>query len=196
MADRNKKGIVILVNKWDKIEKETSTSLEFEKKIKAKILPFDDVPILFVSALTKNRLIKSIEVALSVFKNKSQKITTSKLNDTMLDIIKNTPPPVKGKYIKIKYCTQLTKSPSFVFFANLPQYIKEPYKRCENKLRENFNFKGVPIDIFQKEVKIFFCAKKTNEKNSHFNLFSFVYVSALHKVNQTYLSGLIEKDVV
>ena len=151
LADRNKKGIVILVNKWDKIEKETSTSLEFEKKIKAKILPFDDVPILFVSALTKNRLIKSIEVALSVFKNKSQKITTSKLNDTMLDIIKNTPPPaVKGKYIKIKYCTQLTsKSPSFVFFANLPQYIKESYKRfLENKLRENFNFKGVPISIY------------------------------------------------
>jgi len=96
-------------------------------------------------------LIKSIEVALSVFKNKSQKITTSKLNDTMLDIIKNIPPPaVKGKYIKIKYCTQLTsKSPSFVFFANLPQYIKEPYKRfLENKLRENFNFNGVPISIY------------------------------------------------
>ena len=151
LADKNKKGIVILVNKWDKIEKETSTSLEYEKKIKTKILPFDDVPILFVSALTKNRLIKSIEVALSVFKNKSQKITTSKLNDTMLDIIKNTPPPaVKGKYIKIKYCTQLTsKSPSFVFFANLPQYIKEPYKRfLENKLRENFNFRGVPISIY------------------------------------------------
>ena len=122
-----------------------------KKKIKAKILPFDDVPILFVSALTKNRLIKSIEVGLSVFKNKSQKITTSKLNDTMLDIIKNIPPPaVKGKHIKIKYCTQLTsKSPSFVFFANLPQYIKEPYKRfLENKLRENFNFKGVPISIY------------------------------------------------
>ena len=151
IADRNKKGIVILVNKWDLIEKNQDTVKEFEEKIRKKIAPFTDVPILFVSCLEKMRLLKGLELAIEVHKNRKQKISTSKLNNVMLEFIKKNPPPaVKGKYIKIKYCTQLSSpSPVFAFFANLPQYIKEPYKRfLENRLRQNFNFSGVPIDIF------------------------------------------------
>ena len=151
IADRNKKGLVILVNKWDLIAKVTSTTKAFEEQIRAKIAPFSDVPILFISVLNKQRLLKGLETAIQVYNNRTQKISTSKLNDVMLPFIEQNPPPaLKGKYIRIKYCTQLkVATPTFVFFANLPQYIKEPYKRfVENKLRENFDFSGVPIQIY------------------------------------------------
>lgn len=151
LAEKNRKGIVILVNKWDLVEKETMTSHDYEKKIREEIAPFTDVPILFVSALTKQRLLKALETAVQVFENRKQRIATSKFNDTMLPIIEHNPPPaIKGKYIKIKYCMQLpTPVPQFVFFANLPQYIKDPYKRyVENKLREIYDFEGVPIEIY------------------------------------------------
>ncbi|HLV46942.1 MAG TPA: hypothetical protein VKY32_07865, partial [Flavobacterium sp.] len=132
-------------------EKDNQTTKEYEKRIREQIAPFDDVPILFVSALTKQRLLKALETAVEVFENRKSRISTSRLNEVMLPIIENNPPPaVKGKYIKIKFCMQLpTHTPQFVFFANLPQYIKDPYKRyIENKLRENYNFSGVPIEIF------------------------------------------------
>ena len=151
IADRNKKGIVILVNKWDLVEKEIGTTKIFEEQIREKIAPFSDVPILFVSALNKQRLLKGLEIAIEVYNNRGQKISTSKLNNIMLPFIeKNPPPALKGKYIRIKYCTQLpVATPTFAFFANLPQYIKDPYKRfIENKLRENFDFSGVPIQIY------------------------------------------------
>ncbi len=151
IADRNKKGIVIFVNKWDLIEKERDITKNIESQIKLKTAPFVDIPIIFASSLEKQRLLKVLDLALDVYNNRSQKITTSKLNDIMLECInKNPPPSTKGKYIKIKYCTQLpVKTPTFAFFANLPQYVKEPYKRyLENNIRRNFNFKGVPIDIF------------------------------------------------
>ena len=151
IADKNKKGVVILVNKWDAIEKDTNTTKKFEEQIQKQIAPFTDIPILFVSALEKQRLLKGLETAIEVYKNRSQKISTSDLNETMLEIIeKNPPPATKGKYIKIKYCTMLpTNTPTFAFFANLPQYIKETYKRfLENKIREIYNFSGVPITIY------------------------------------------------
>ncbi|MDJ0644922.1 MAG: ribosome biogenesis GTPase Der [Flavobacteriaceae bacterium] len=151
LAEKNKKGIVILVNKWDLIEKDNHTTKAFEAKIRKEIEPFTDVPILFISALTKQRIFKAIETAVEVHKNRTNRISTSKLNDTMLDIIKQNPPPAyKGKYVKIKFCTQLpTPTPQFAFFCNLPQYVKDPYKRfIENKLREHFNFHGVPIVIY------------------------------------------------
>ena len=151
IADRNHKGIVILVNKWDLIKKSTETSKKFIQEIKEKISPFTDVPILFVSAREKQRLLKGLQEAINVFNNRIQKITTSKLNNYILPLIEKKPPPaIKGKYIKIKYCTQLpVHTPTFAFFANLPQYIKEPYKRyIENKLRDHFSFSGVPIKIY------------------------------------------------
>ena len=151
IADRNKKGIVILVNKWDLKDKSTETANLVEEQIKKKIAPFTDVPIVFVSVLNKQRLLKGLETAIEVCKNRIQRISTSVLNDTILPFIIQLPPPaIKGKYIKIKYCTQLpTPTPTFAFFANLPQYIKEPYKRyLENKLRECFDFSGVPIQIY------------------------------------------------
>ena len=151
LAEKNRKGIVILVNKWDLVEKETMTSFEYEKKIREEIAPFTDVPILFVSALTKQRLLKALETAVEVYENRKQRISTSKFNETMLPIIEHNPPPaIKGKYIKIKYCMQLpTATPQFVFFCNLPQYVKEPYRRfIENKLREHYDFSGVPIDVY------------------------------------------------
>lgn len=147
----NKKGLVILVNKWDLIEKETNTMKAFEEKIKEKIAPFTDVPIIFTSALTKQRILKGLEVALEVFENRVQKIATKELNDVMLPFIENYPPPaLKGKFIKIKFVNQLpTHAPTFAFYCNLPQYVKEPYKRyLENRLRESFNFTGVPISVF------------------------------------------------
>ena len=150
IADRNKKGILILVNKWDLLDKSTETAKKIEDQIRKK-LPFTDVPILFVSALERKRLLKSLEIAIKIHKDRAQKISTSVLNNVMLPLIHRVPPPaIKGKYIRIKYCTQLpTNTPSFVFFANLPQYIKEPYKRyIENQLRENFDFSGVPIQIY------------------------------------------------
>ncbi len=151
IADRNKKGIIILVNKWDLKKKDTDTSKAFEEGIRDKISPFVNVPIFFISVYKKQRLLKSLEAAIGVYKNRKRRIKTSLLNEKMLSAInKNSPPSVKGKYIKIKYCTQLTTStPTFVFFANLPQYIKEPYKRyLENKLREYFNFEGVPLQLY------------------------------------------------
>ena len=151
LADKNRKGIVILVNKWDLVDKDTHTTKAYEAAIREKIAPFTDVPILFISALTKQRLLKALELAIKVSKDRKARISTSKLNDVMLPFIEQNPPPAtKGKYIRIKFCTQLpTKTPTFAFFANLPQYIKEPYKRyIENKLRENFNFSGVPLQIF------------------------------------------------
>jgi GTP-binding protein len=151
LADKNNKGIIILVNKWDLVEKDTHSVKEYEAAIREKIAPFTDVPILFISALTKQRLLKALQVAIDVYKCRKTRISTSKLNDVMLDVINQNPPPAtKGKYIRIKFCTQLpTKTPTFAFFANLPQYIKDPYKRfLENKLREHFDFTGVPIQIF------------------------------------------------
>lgn len=151
LCEKNGKGIVILVNKWDLVEKDHKTSKAFEEKIKEKIAPFVDVPIVFTSAINKQRVFKAIEVANEVYVNKNKRIPTSKLNDVMLELIEHYPPPSnKGKYIKIKYATQLPgRSPGFAFFCNLPQYVKEPYKRyIENKIRENFDFSGVPISIY------------------------------------------------
>jgi len=151
LADKNKKGIVVLVNKWDLVDKNTHSVKEYETAIREKIAPFTDVPILFVSALTKQRLLKALQSAIDVYKNRKTRISTSKLNEVMLEVINQNPPPAtKGKYIRIKFCTQLpTKTPTFAFFANLPQYIKDPYKRfLENKLREHFDFTGVPLQIF------------------------------------------------
>ena len=154
LAQRNNKGIVILVNKWDLVEKETNSVKEYTAKIKEVISPFEDVPILFISVLNKQRIYKAIETAVDVYKNRSKKIPTRKLNDIMLPIIEKTPPPsTKGKYVKIKFCTQLpTPYPQFAFFCNLPQYIKDPYKRfLENKIRQNFDFTGVPMTIFMRK---------------------------------------------
>ena len=151
VIERNKKGIVLLVNKWDLIDKETNTMKEFEDDIRSKIAPFNDVPILFVSALTKQRIHKALEQVVEVFENRIQKIPTSKLNEYMLGVIERFPPPAnKGKFVRIKFVTQLpTHSPSFAFFCNLPQYIPDSYKRfLENKLRDKYNLTGVPIRIF------------------------------------------------
>lgn len=151
LAEKNKKGIVILINKWDLIEKNSKTTKVFEDTIKERLSPFTDVPIIFTSVTEKQRIFKALEAAAEVYENKTKKISTSKLNEVMLPIIENYPPPaLKGKHIKIKYITQIqASSPMFAFFCNLPQYIKDPYKRfLENKLRENFNFTGVPIQIF------------------------------------------------
>ncbi len=154
LAEKNRKGVVILVNKWDLVEKDTMSTRDYENKIREELQPFTDVPILFVSALTKQRLLKALEETVKVFENRAQRISTSKFNDYMLKIIENHPPPaLKGKYVKIKYCMQLpTPTPQFVFFANMPQYVKEAYKRfLENKIRENWDFSGVPIDIYIRE---------------------------------------------
>jgi GTPase len=152
LAQRNHKGLVILVNKWDLVEnKEANTAKEYEEAVRAKIAPFKDVPILFISALNKQRILKALEVAVEVYGNRTKKIPTRKLNDIMLPIIEGNPPPAKkGKYIRIKFVTQLpTYYPSFAFFANLPQYIDESYKRfVENRLRDNFDFTGVPIEVY------------------------------------------------
>ncbi len=150
LAINNKKGIVILVNKWDLVEKTHKTTKEFEEKILEKIRPFKDVPVLFTSATTKQRVLKSLELAMTVFENRARRIPTSKLNEVMLPIIEHTPPPsVKASYVKIKYVSQLpTKSPVFAFFCNHPQYVQESYKRfLENKIRDNFEFTGAPIAI-------------------------------------------------
>jgi len=151
LAQRNHKGIVILVNKWDLVDKETNTMKEYEAMIRREIEPFTDVPIIFISVLTKQRVFKAIETAVKVFESRSKKIKTRQLNDVMLPIIEKNPPPAyKGKYVKIKFCMQLpTPHPQFAFFCNLPQYVRDPYKRfIENKLRQEFDFQGVPISIF------------------------------------------------
>ena len=154
LAEKNRKGVVILVNKWDLIEKDTMSTRDYERKIREELQPFTDVPILFVSVLNKQRLLKALEMTVQVFESRKQRIATSKFNDFMLKLIEAYPPPaLKGKFVKIKYCMQLpTPTPQFVFFANLPQYVKEPYKRfLENKIRENWDFSGVPIDIYIRE---------------------------------------------
>ena len=151
LAARNKKGIVVLVNKWDTVEKDHMTTKSIEEEILGRTSPFIDIPIVFISALTKQRIFDAIKIAMEVNKRRDYKIPTKKLNDLILPIIDQKPPPsTKGKFIKIKFCRQLpTKYPQFAFYCNLPQYIKDPYKRfLENQLRENFNFSGVPIDIF------------------------------------------------
>ena len=155
VIEKNKKGVVLLINKWDTIDKETMTTKKYEEDVLSKIAPFTDLPILFISALSKQRIHKALETAMEVFKNRTQKISTSKLNEVMQQAIeRNGPPSTKGKYIKIKYITQLpTHSPTFAFFCNLPQYIKDPYKRyLENQLRKAFDLKGVPIRlVFRKK---------------------------------------------
>ncbi|WP_203294133.1 ribosome biogenesis GTPase Der [Luteirhabdus pelagi] len=151
LAHRNNKGIVILANKWDLVEKDNKTTKQMEAYIREQCEPFTDVPIVFISALTKQRIFKAIETAVQVYENRTRKVKTSKLNDLMLPLIQATPPPAtKGKYVKIKFCTQLpTPYPSFAFFANLPQYVKDPYKRfLENQLRQHFDFTGVPMKIY------------------------------------------------
>jgi len=154
LAQRNHKGIVILVNKWDLVEKETNSVRDYEKRIREAMEPFVDVPILFISVLNKQRIFKAIETAVEVYKNRSKKIVTRKLNDIMLPIIENRPPPAyKGKFVKIKFCTQLPSAyPQFAFFCNLPQYVREPYKRfLENQLRKQFDFTGVPMTVFMRK---------------------------------------------
>lgn len=151
LAERNGKGIVILVNKWDLIEKQTQTHIQFKEQILSRTAPFTDIPVVFTSVKEKQRVLKALEEAVEVYKNRTRKISTSELNDVMLPIIAANPPPSnKGKYIKIKYITQLPKhTPAFAFFCNLPQYVKDPYKRfLENQIRKQFNFTGVPIQIF------------------------------------------------
>tara|TARA_B100000214_G_scaffold173635_1_gene124868 strand:- start:597 stop:1898 length:1302 start_codon:yes stop_codon:yes gene_type:complete len=151
LAARNKKGIVILVNKWDLAEKDHTTTKSIEEEIIGKTSPLTDIPIVFISALTKQRIFDAIKIAMEVNQRRENKIPTKKLNDIILPIIEQKPPPsTKGKFIKIKFCRQLpTKYPQFAFYCNLPQYIKDPYKRfLENQIRKNFNFFGVPIDIF------------------------------------------------
>ncbi|MFH4969460.1 ribosome biogenesis GTPase Der [Gaetbulibacter sp. M240] len=154
LAERNRKGIVILVNKWDLVEKDNKSLKAYEKAIKAQMEPFTDVPVIFMSALTKQRIYKAIETAVEVYQNRTKRIKTSKLNEVMLPLIEAYQPPAyKGKYVKIKYVMQLpTPQPQFAFFCNLPQYVKEPYKRfLENKLRENFDFTGVPVSVYMRK---------------------------------------------
>ena len=153
LIQRNNKSLVVVVNKWDLVEdKNQKVITTFETAIRKRMAPFVDFPIVFASALTKQRIFKVLETAKEVYLNRKARIGTSKLNEVMLPLIEAFPPPsVKGKYIKIKYCTQLpnTQIPSFVFYANLPQYIKEPYRRfLENKIRDNWNLTGTPINIF------------------------------------------------
>lgn len=151
---RNRKGVVILVNKWDLIEKDNHSVKNFTREVQERIAPFTDVPVIFTSTISKQRVLKALETAVEVNNNRRQKIQTHKLNELLQEWIAAYPPPaLKGKFIKIKYATQLpNQTPAFAFFCNLPQYIKEPYKRyIENKIRENFNFSGVPIQIFFRE---------------------------------------------
>ena len=153
LIQRNQKGLVVVINKWDLVEDKSTKAMKyFEDTIRERFAPFTDFPIIFASALTKQRIFKVLEMAKETYLNRNTKVSTAKLNEEMLPIIEATPPPSnKGKYIKIKYCMQLpnTRVPSFVFFANLPQYVKEPYKRfLENKIREKWDFNGTPINIF------------------------------------------------
>jgi len=151
LIERNNKGVIIIVNKWDLMEKDSHSVKKFTEMIESKIVPFTDVPIVFTSVHDKQRIHKALEMAVHVYENRTKKIKTSELNDFILPIIEHTPPPtVKGKYVKVKYVTQLpTHTPQFAFFCNLPQYVNEPYKRfLEKKLRERFDFSGVPINLF------------------------------------------------
>jgi GTP-binding protein len=151
LIQENRKGLVIAVNKWDLVEKDTKTAIEFEKRIKERIAPFTDVPIIFTSTVEKQRLLKTLELALQVYENRERKIQTSQLNEIMLDAVaRHHPPAMRGKIVKIKYVTQIpASSPTFLFFTNYPKDVAESYKRyLENQLRENFDFKGIPINIF------------------------------------------------
>jgi len=151
LIQKRNKGVVILVNKWDLIKKETNTARDFEKELKRRIAPFNDVPVVFVSVLEKQRIFKAVEAAIEVNNNRTRKITTSKLNEFIQDVIERTPPPVhRGRYIKIKYVTQLPLYyPAFAFFCNHPKHVKESYKNfLENKMREKYDFTGVPISLF------------------------------------------------
>ncbi|MCQ2155876.1 MAG: ribosome biogenesis GTPase Der [Bacteroidales bacterium] len=151
LIQRNRKGCVVVVNKWDLFIKDSNTLREYERSLKSRLAPFDDVPIIFTSVLKMQRIQDVLNAVAEVYSNYSRKIPTARLNEALLPIIEETPPPAwKGKYVKIKYVTQLpTKFPAFAFFCNLPQYIKEPYKRfLENQLRSNFNLKGCPVQIF------------------------------------------------
>jgi GTP-binding protein len=156
VIQKNRKGLVVFVNKWDLVEnKDTAVIKTFENAIRERLAPFTDFPIIFGSALTKQRILKVMDTAKAVYENKKKKVPTSKLNEVLLPIIERTPPPAnKGKYIKIKYITQLpnTQIPSFVFFCNLPQWIKEPYKRfLENRMREHWDFSGTQMNLFFRE---------------------------------------------
>jgi len=151
IVEKNSKGVVVLVNKWDLVDKDHATMKQYEEKIRQQLAPFNDVPILFTSVINKQRIHKTLETAMEVYTNRIVKISTSELNRVMLEIIQQTPPPaVKGKYIRIKYVQQLpTHAPAFAFFCNLPQYVGDSYKRfIENQIRQQFNFTGVPIKIF------------------------------------------------
>jgi len=154
LAERNRKGIVVLVNKWDLVDKETNTAKEYEAMIRKEMEPFTDVPIVFISVMNKQRIHKAIETAVAVYKNRSKKIKTSQLNEVLLPLIENYPPPsLKGKSVKIKFITQLpTPQPQFAFFCNLPQYVRDSYKRyLENQLRKHFDFNGVPISVYMRK---------------------------------------------
>lgn len=154
LIQNNRKGVVIVVNKWDLIEKNTNSTKEYEEIIREKIAPFRDVPIVFTSVHTKQRVLKAIEIAEKVNANRTKSVKTRELNDVMLPIIQHSPPPaLKGKYVKIKFITQLpTHAPTFAFYCNLPQYVPESYVRfLENRLRENFDFEGVPVQVFMRK---------------------------------------------
>lgn len=156
LIQKNKKGLVVCVNKWDLVEDKSQDAIkQFETAIRSKFAPFSDFPIIFTSALTKQRIHKVLETATEVYENRKRQVTTARLNDVMLEAIAAYPPPAnKGKFVKIKYVTQLKEQhiPTFVFFCNLPQWVKEPYRRyLENKIRENWSFTGTPINIFMRE---------------------------------------------
>jgi GTPase len=151
VIQKNRKGLVVCVNKWDLIEKSNNTVKEWEKSIQERFAPFTDFPIIFTSVPDKQRIFRVIEDTMKVYENRIRRVSTSQFNDVMLKVIENYPPPAnKGKFVKIKFCMQLpTHAPSFVFYANLPQYVKEPYKRyLENQIRQNWDFSGVPIQVF------------------------------------------------
>jgi GTP-binding protein len=151
MADKAKKGIVLMINKWDLVAKDTNTAIKLENALKERLAPLNYMPVIFTSVLEKKRIFQVVEKMLEVYENRSQKVSTSKLNDVMLEVIQNYPPPAwKGKYIKIKYCTQVsTPYPTFIFFCNLPQYIKESYERyLENQMRKAYKLEGTPISLF------------------------------------------------
>jgi GTP-binding protein len=151
MIEKNSKGVVVLVNKWDLVEKDQNTMVKFEELLREQLAPFNDVPIIFTSTLNKQRIHRALETAMRIYENRTRKIPTHELNEVMLEVIAQTPPPaVKGKYIRIKFVQQLpTHAPTFAFFCNLPQYLADSYKRfLENRLRERFDFEGVPVKIF------------------------------------------------
>ncbi|MFO7934552.1 MAG: ribosome biogenesis GTPase Der [Bacteroidales bacterium] len=154
LIERNRKGVVVLVNKWDLVEKDTHTLKNYMERIKKRLEPFDDVPVLFISALTRQRIHQALETSVEVYERRKKRIPTSRLNEVMLAAIaEHHPPAVKGKQVKIKYVTQLpTHAPSFAFYCNLPQYVRDPYKRyLENQLRKHFDFTGVPLRIFMRK---------------------------------------------